>query len=305
MRPLAVMGNVNVDLIMGPAAPWPQPGTEVMLDNDDLRPGGSAGNTALAWMGLGLPCRIAASVGDDLFGRWLADAFGPLAADWVRQPQATCLSVGLTHPDGERTFFTMRGHLPEMAWADLRPQLHGIEGGLLLLSGGFLTDRLAGDYPAVLGWAAARGIEVALDPGWPPGGWGAAERGRFAVWAGGAQHLLINEAEALALTGAARAEAALAPLLAMMPAGAAAVIKAGARGAIAGRGAERAHAAAPAVRVLDTIGAGDTFNAGYLAAVARGAGLATALATGAALASRAISTNPRRYELPESLWGAA
>lgn len=305
MRALAVMGNVNVDLIMGPAAPWPRPGTEVMLDHDDLRPGGSAGNTALAWAGLGLPCRIAASVGDDLFGQWLADAFGPMAAGWVRQPQATCLSVGLTHPDGERTFFTMRGHLPDMAWADLRPQLDGLADGLLLLSGGFLTDRLAADYPAIFAWAAERRIEVVLDPGWPPEDWGAAEKARLRDWAGAARHLLVNEAEALALTGTMRADEALAPLVAMMPPGATAVIKSGARGAQARRGAERAASAAPAVAVIDTIGAGDIFNAGYLYAVARGAGLATALDTGTALASRAISTNPRRYELPDVLRGAA
>ena len=54
MKPLAVIGNVNVDLIMGPAAPWPQPGTEIIVDHDELRVGGSAGNAALAWMALGM-----------------------------------------------------------------------------------------------------------------------------------------------------------------------------------------------------------------------------------------------------------
>ena len=29
MRPLAVVGNVNIDLIMGPVKPWPTPGTEI------------------------------------------------------------------------------------------------------------------------------------------------------------------------------------------------------------------------------------------------------------------------------------
>ncbi len=49
MRPLAVIGNVNVDLILGPAEPWPKAGTEVIVDHDELRVGGQAGNTALAW----------------------------------------------------------------------------------------------------------------------------------------------------------------------------------------------------------------------------------------------------------------
>ena len=50
--------------------------------------------------------------------------------------------------------------------------------------------------------------------------------------------------------------------------------------------------------------AGDSFNAGYLAAVARGADLTDALTDGTALASRAISTFPRQYGLPDTT-GAA
>lgn len=37
MKPLAVIGNVNVDLILGPTAPWPKPGTEIIVDHDELR----------------------------------------------------------------------------------------------------------------------------------------------------------------------------------------------------------------------------------------------------------------------------
>ena len=65
MRPLAVIGNVNVDLIVGPVAPWPKAGTETVVDHDDLRVGGQAGNTGLAWQALGIDFEIAANVGDD------------------------------------------------------------------------------------------------------------------------------------------------------------------------------------------------------------------------------------------------
>ncbi len=54
MQPLVVLGNVNVDLILGPVAPWPQVGIEIFVPHDELRVGGSAGNTALAWAGLGV-----------------------------------------------------------------------------------------------------------------------------------------------------------------------------------------------------------------------------------------------------------
>ncbi len=45
---LYVVGNINVDVIMGTLDSWPQRGTEVMLQHSELRPGGSAGNCALA-----------------------------------------------------------------------------------------------------------------------------------------------------------------------------------------------------------------------------------------------------------------
>src|SRR5690606_36844133 len=125
MRPLAVIGNVNVDIILGPADPWPKAGTEVMVDHDELRVGGQAGNSALAWDGMGIEYEIAANVGDDQFGRWLADAFGDHGRKWPVRPEGTTLSVGITHPDGERTFFPTRGPLPRLNLADVLGVLNG------------------------------------------------------------------------------------------------------------------------------------------------------------------------------------
>ncbi len=164
-RPLAVIGNVNVDLILGPATPWPKAGTEIIVDHDELRVGGQAGNSALVWKALGVDYAIAANVGNDQFGRWLAETFGSHGAAWPVSAENTTLSVGITHPDGERTFFTTRGHLPRFSLADVLAVLDGekLRGGYALLTAAFLTDDLTRDYEALFDWADGHQITVALD----------------------------------------------------------------------------------------------------------------------------------------------
>jgi len=74
------------------------------------------------------------------------------------------------------------------------------------------------------------------------------------------------------------------------------IVKRGPDGAIAiGAGGELIEAAAPRVPVIDTIGAGDVFNAAFLAALAQGRSLVKCLSAAIQVASRAISTLPRDY----------
>jgi sugar/nucleoside kinase (ribokinase family) len=114
-------------------------------------------------------------------------------------------------------------------------------------------------------------------------------------WLAQADIALVNEVEAQALAGRDRTEDAAELLAARLRPEQVLVVKQGENGASAWRGGRRFHAAAPKVKVIDTVGAGDTFNAGFLAAMAQGAGPAVALAKGVQAASRAISTTPRRY----------
>lgn len=307
MKPLAVIGNLNADLIMGPAVPWPTPGTEVILDHDDLRVGGSAGNTALAWQALGLAFTLAANTGDDVFGRWLAESFAGTGTPLPVHPGGTTLSVGLVHPDGERTFFTTRGHLAHFSLADVEATLAArtLSGGYGLLCGSFLTDRLVADYDRLFDLADETGLSLALDTGWPTDGWTEANRQAVRGWLARCRIALFNEVESTMLTGCDDPVDAAHALRAIMPEGAIAVVKCGPAGAIAvdPQGALY-RAAAPAVTVVDTIGAGDVFNAGFLAALAAERPLQACLDDGVAIASRAISTHPRSYLDPSRESGA-
>ncbi|MER8629421.1 PfkB family carbohydrate kinase [Mesorhizobium opportunistum] len=304
MRPLAVIGNVNVDLIVGPVAPWPKAGTETVVDHDELRVGGQAGNSGLAWQALGVDFAIAANVGDDQFGRWLREAFASRAEKWPVRPEGTTLSVGMTHPDGERTFFTTRGHLPRFSLADVLSVLDGnaLSGGYALLCGSFLTEDLTRDYEAFFDWADGHGIAVALDTGWPIDGWTEANCAATRTWLSRCHLALFNEVETVTLAATPSPVEAAREIRSSMRQGATFVVKRGPQGAIAiGPDGNLVEATAPDVRVVDTIGAGDVFNAAFLAALAQERPLSACLRAATHVASRAISTLPRNYGGPMHL----
>jgi sugar/nucleoside kinase (ribokinase family) len=297
-KPLAVIGNVNVDLIVGPVAPWPAAGTEISVDHDELRVGGQAGNSALAWEALGVDHQIAANVGDDEFGRWLRARFGRRAEKWPVRPERTTLSVGITHPNGERTFLTTRGHLPRLSLDDVLAVLDGgrLSGGYVLLGAAFLTDDLTDRYDELFDWAERRTIGVALDTGWPPDGWTDRNRALMRRWLARSRCALVNEVEATGVSGIAEPVGAARNLHALMPSGSVLVVKCGPDGALAiGPDGALVRATAPKVKVVDTIGAGDVFNAAFLAALADDLPIADCLVAGTTVASRAISTSPRSY----------
>ncbi len=297
-RPV-VVGNLNVDMIMGPLPPWPQHGTECLLPDYELRVGGSAGNAALAFEGLGMQPFLVSNVGSDLFADWLDDGM-PMDKAIFREATSTTVSVGITHPNGERTFLTNSGHIGALAPDFVTEALADFvePGAPVLFCGAFLTTLLADAYEEVFALIRAKGGTVAVDTGWPPSGWNPQSGADLRRWAGMVDHLLLSEAEILGVTEAGSIEAAAAQMLPSLRPGAALVIKLGAAGAAAWRGGVTASWPAPQVEVVDTIGAGDVFNAAYLASVLRGASLAEAVRAGVETASIAISTRPRRYEFP-------
>ena len=86
-----------------------------------------------------------------------------------------------------------------------------------------------------------------------------------------------NEVEALQLTGAATVDQALARLTELTPL---VIVKRGAEGAMARQDGEVVQVPAIPVEVVDTTGAGDCFNAGFIYGYLRGAPLETCLRAG-------------------------
>ncbi|GAA3393090.1 carbohydrate kinase family protein [Cryptosporangium minutisporangium] len=275
-----VVGDANPDLVLrGDVVPrFGQ--AEQLLSRADLVLGGSAAITAAGCARLGLRTALLARVGDDVFGTvtrgWLADRGVALYSPRPGGAQPTGLSVVLSAPD-DRAILTLPGTIPTLSPDDVTDELLRRTRHLHVASV-FLQPRLADGLADVLARARAAGIGTSLDTNWDP-----AER-----WTGIRDLLaqvdvfLPNTAELLAVTGADDPESAAKSLV---TAGTTVVLKDGARGGRAW--AVDGECAAPIVPVdlVDTTGAGDSFNAGFLAARLAGAPLDEAVAWAAAAGS--------------------
>lgn len=293
--PLTIIGDVGVDIVLGPLREWPTMGTETLLDRSELRAGGSAGNTALAVHYLGGDSRLLSLVGNDDFGAWLARQFQDTQASLPTCDAPTSMSIGLLH-DSERTFFTTRGHLDRISLRDVQPRLGRAADphAMLMLCGVFLTPKLRKSYDMLIDDAHRLGYQVAIDTGWPSEGWKADTRTEAGRWIARCDHVLLNELEVLSLAGADDLATAVASVTNLMKSGASLIVKSGERGALGFQHGARASSPAKQIRAFDTIGAGDSFNAGYLLARMRGDDLASALAAGCHAATAIIARFPRR-----------
>lgn len=293
---LVIIGDVGVDLILGPISAWPRVGTETLVERSELRAGGSAGNAALAVSYLGGVSQLLSAIGNDEPGAWLSGQLRALGASLAKCEAPTTLSVCLVHGCGERNFFTTRGHLEALSYDLLRARIGAAlhPHSIALLSGVFLTPALRASYPLLIRDLQGLGYRVALDTNWPPQDWSADLRNEVGTWISSCDHVLLNDLEVRSLTDTVEMETAIERLMPVLRRGATLVVKTGAQGAIGIQDGQRCECAAPSASIFDTTGAGDSFNAGYLLARLDGAGLAESLAAGCRAASTIISRFPRR-----------
>ena len=272
------------DLVVCPEGPL-RPGTDQRA-SITTRPGGGGANLA-AWLAAtGVTVRLLACVGhDDLDAEsFRLRAVGVEPALVGSRERPTGQLIALVGPDRDRSFLTDRGandvldHWP----AGL---MDGV--GWLHVSGYSLVgDRTRATVLGVLAKSRAASLPVSFDPG--SAGF-LAELGAEAVlgWLGDAALCCLSADEAATLTGCDAIEAQLDALATRFPL---VIVKDGPRGVRAGSAEGRRWSVpAPSVVVRDTIGAGDAFMAGVLAARLAGDTVDAALVRGTVLAARAVA----------------
>jgi sugar/nucleoside kinase (ribokinase family) len=278
---LLVLGEICVDIILSGDVTPAFGQVEKVLDDAVLTAGSSSAIFACGAARLGLKVAFAGMVGDDLFGRFMLDALAARNVDTrgvvVSPTQKTGLTVHLIR-GADRAMLTHMGAMETFGRAHLdRELLHAARH--LHVGSYFLQKGLRPDVAHIFAEAEAAGITTSLDTGYDPDeAWGADVQATLVA----TTLFLPNATEALALTGAAHIDDALADLAARVPVVA---IKMGAEGARARAGATEARTAALPVHIVDTTGAGDSFDAGFVYGFLKGWPLQRSLQLGAACGS--------------------
>lgn len=252
-------------------------------------PGGAVYNTALALGRLGAPAAYLWPLSRDDFGTLLRDRLAEARVDTAACPRSdrptTLAVVSLSRGEARYAFHDADSAGRMFAEADLPPP--GTPPEALFIGGiSLVHDPCGATVETLARRVAEAGAPVMLDPNVRPAFVPdeAAYRARLDRLAARATIVKLSDDDIAWLWPGTAPDAAAARLLGR---GARLVLTTrGAGGATAHTAALRVHAAAHPATVADTIGAGDTFNAGILDALHRAGALARPDAlSGPALAS--------------------
>jgi sugar/nucleoside kinase (ribokinase family) len=261
MKPydILVAGEINPDLILtGDVAPaFGQ--VEKLVDSCKLTIGSSSAIFACGAARLGLSVAFIGLCGDDLFGRFMLDKMqgrGVNVSTVIIRPDGqTGLSVILSQ-GADRAILTHPGLMSALRAEDI-PEALLCQARHLHVASYFLQTNLQPGLVGLFRRARDLGLTTSLDPNYDP-----SER-----WIGFDELLSVtnvflpNEREAISLSGESQVRLAVESLGSRVEILA---IKMGAEGALGFQDGRIARAASVPVRVVDTVGAGDSFDAGFL-----------------------------------------
>ena len=261
---IAAIGELNVDIILNGIESEPEIGKEKFAREMTVTLG-----SKVCFVGM---------VGKDSFGSLVCTSLEAKGVDtgyliYGNTPTGAtiCMNYG-----EDRANLTYQGAMDVMGFDDISPEVFA-KAKHIHLSSLFMQSALLRDIHKVLDAAAANGVTVSLDTQWDP----------METWAMDYQNILPkvtvflpNEKELQALTGAADLESAISAVLPYL--GRAMVVKCGSRGSLLVR-KDGTRTFLPAFlnkNVVDAIGAGDSFNSGFVSAFVKGLPLEECQRTG-------------------------
>lgn len=271
---ITIAGEINLDLILYGLPEQMPTERELLASGFSITLGSSSAILAHNLAALGSRVGFAAKVGKDLFGSLAMERLRERGVDVGRVAHGVKSGVTLILPHGsERHILTYPGTISELRFEDLDLD-YLASARHFHMSSLFLQHQLLPDVAKLFRRMKSAGLTTSLDTNDDP----------YDRWGSVLQEvlphvdiLLPNEHEAMRISRANDVETALLRLAQKVET---VVVKMGASGAVAIREGRRFSAPAVPVTVVDPIGAGDSFDAGFLHQFLRGADLTTCLAYG-------------------------
>ena len=254
-----VAGEINPDLILSGDVEPAFGQVEKLVENTALTIGSSSVIFACGAARLGLKVAFIGKCGDDIFGRFMLEQMQAHQVDIgnviVAKGGSTGLSVILNRGT-DRAILTHPGLIADLQASDIADSLLR-QASHLHVASYFLQTNLQPDLPALFRRARSFGLTTSLDTNYDP-----SEQWRgFDELLAVTNVFLPNETEAKSLTGAENVEVAADRLKVKAETVA---IKLGAQGALGISQSQRVRVASIPVNVVDTVGAGDSFDAGFI-----------------------------------------
>lgn len=278
---ILVVGELNVDLILQDYSSFPTPGREVLVERASLTLGSASAICAAGLARLGNEVAFSGKLGIDAWGDYIMGRLNELGIDVSHVLRSAEDTTGITvsvSSAADRALITYLGCSAGLHASEIQDEwMRGV--GHLHVSSFFLQRALRPDLKNLFARAHAMGLTTSLDPGCDP----------LEEWGQDAMDLLDvlrevdvflpNEVELSGVTGEPCAETALQLL---QNGRTLTVAKLGASGCLSAQDGRVVRVPAFPVTPVDTTGAGDSFNAGFLHAWLRGDGFAEAIRFGAA-----------------------
>jgi len=272
---VVVAGELNLDLILYGLPEQLPTEREFLADGLMVTLGSSSAILAHNLAALGAQVGFVSLIGDDPLGEIALQRLAAAGVDVSRVNKASGRTTGLTvilQHEGRRRILTYPGTMADMSTADLDKKFLS-SARHFHLSSFFLQPKLRPHVVELFREMKAAGLSTSFDTNDDPEDrW----EGVFDVLAN-VDVFLPNEREAMRLTGAASLDAAVEKLAPRVPVLA---VKLGRQGALARRGKEEFRCPAAKVSPVDPVGAGDSFDAGFLYQYVKGADLRTCLQYG-------------------------
>jgi sugar/nucleoside kinase (ribokinase family) len=264
---VTIAGEINLDLILYGLPETMAVERELLATDFRFTLGSSSAILAHNLAALGISVGFITRLGDDALGKIALERLGDGGVDLSKVKRihggtSTGVTILLDH-GGRRHILTYPGTIFEMTAEDLDLD-YLASGRHFHLSSLFLHKALKPDLPRICRYLKEQGLTLSLDTNDDPDDqWGDPLDEMLEM----VDIFMPNESEACRITGTADAESALEVLAKRVPL---VVIKCGKRGSLVQVGGKRWNVPTEYVVPVDTIGAGDSFNAGFLAAYLRG-----------------------------------